>query len=69
MNEDFENTSTQSANTEDLRYILYVAHDITIANVLKFLGYYETHGYKKKPILFASSLRIELLKETNKSFK
>ena len=45
-----------------------MAHDITIANVLRFLGYYDMWGYQKKAIGFGSSLRVELLREINKSF-
>ena len=50
-----------------LKYLQLNCHDSNLVNVLKFLGYWDKYGYKKH-VVFASSLRFELLKETNRCY-
>ena len=58
--DDFWNVKT------DLKYVIFAMHDFNLAQVLKYLGYYDNYGYQGRPLGFASSLRVELLKEIAK---
>lgn len=53
----------KSENPEsDLKYIYYSMHDINQVNILNFLGYWDNYGFDRY-VHFASSIRIELMKE------
>ena len=49
-----------------LKYIHFNLHDTNLSNLLRFLGYWETHGYKKH-VKFGSSVRLEVLKIKDQS--
>jgi hypothetical protein len=44
-----------------LKYVIFNLHDTNLVSLLKFLGYWDRYGFTKY-IKFASSLKIELLK-------
>ena len=50
-----------------LKYIVYNVHDTNISQFLSFLRYWKTHGYGSH-VKFASSVRVELLKEANREY-
>ena len=50
-----------------LKYLMFNLHDTNISNFLRFLGYWRKYGYSKH-VKFASSVRIEVLKEKNRCF-
>ena len=50
-----------------LKYVIFNLHDTNISNFLRFLGYWETYGYGKQ-VGYASSVRVELIKEKNKCY-
>ena len=54
-------------SNSDLKYVIYNLHDMNIAPILYFLGYWDRYGYSKY-IKFASSLRFELLKDGDDFF-
>lgn len=43
-------------------------HDTQISNILRVFKFFELNGYQK-PVRFSSSLRIELLKEDDNTFR
>lgn len=49
------------------KYIVHGVHDLNLAQLLKFVGYYQLYKDKAKPIVFASSIRFELLQSKSKS--
>lgn len=51
-----------------LKYLHFNLHDTNISNFLRFLGYWESHGYKKH-VKFGSSVRLEILKIKDQSEK
>jgi hypothetical protein len=50
-----------------LKYLMFNLHDTNVSNFLRFLGYWRKYGYLKH-VKFASSVRLEVLKESNKCF-
>jgi len=58
----FENVVKLHSNHKDhkLKYVIVNLHDTNISNILRFLGYFKTYGYKKF-VKFSSSVRFELL--------
>jgi hypothetical protein len=49
-----------SSNPMKLKYLIFNLHDTNVSNLLRFLGYFDTYGYKKW-VKFSSSVRFELL--------
>jgi len=43
-----------------LKYLILNVHEMNIANLLKFLGYWDEYGYEKD-VKFSSSVRLELI--------
>ena len=52
--------NTLKKRMDHLKYLFLNVEGISVANLLRILGYWEAFGYKKY-IRFSSSLRIELL--------
>ena len=49
-----------------LKYLIFNLHDTNISNFLRSLGYWEKYGYEKH-VRFGSSVRLELVREKDKS--
>ena len=43
-----------------LKYLILNVHEMNIANLLRFLGYWDEYGYEKAT-KFSSSVRLELI--------
>ena len=51
---------------DHLKYIMLHAENLNVAQLLSFLGYWDTYGYKK-PTKYASFFRFELVRKTDYS--
>ena len=49
-----------------LKYIAINLHDTNISNILRFLGYFDEHGFDKF-VRFSSSIRFELVFDKKKN--
>jgi len=58
----------QAGLKSDLKYLILNLHDTNVSNFLRFLGYFEAHGYDKF-VRFSSSVRIELTLTDSKAEK
>jgi hypothetical protein len=56
-----------SGEKSSLKYLVFNLHDTNISNFLRFLGYWEAYGYSQH-VKYASSVRLELLKESNRDY-
>ena len=56
------NDATSDNNRSSLKYLIFNLHDTNISNFLRFLGFWDKHGYSKH-VRYASSIRLEILKE------
>lgn len=54
-------------NLTKLKYLQFNTHDDNICTVLNFLGFWKDYGHEKF-VKFASSLRFEILRETNRCY-
>lgn len=45
-----------------LKYVIVNLHDTNLSNILRFIQYFETYGYKRY-VKFSSSVRFEVLKD------
>jgi hypothetical protein len=55
------------AKRSNLRYLVFNLHDTNLSNLLRFFGYWDKYGYEKH-VKFSSSIRLEILKVTNKVY-
>merc|ERR1711971_930025 len=53
-------TSREKGKIDALKYLILNVHETTVANSLRFLGYWDTYGYDKFT-RFSSSVRVELI--------
>ncbi len=45
-----------------LKYIIHSVHDLNIAQILDFLGYYKSKGFKEAKVIdFLASVRFEMV--------
>jgi len=47
---------------QTLKYLHISFHDTNLSNILRFLQYFDTHGYDKY-VRFSSSVRFEIMKD------
>ena len=53
-------TSREKRSFDNLKYLILNVQEMNIANLLRFLGYWDEYGYDK-PVKFSSSVRLELV--------
>ena len=58
----------QTGKMSPLKYLVFNLHDTNISNFLRFLGYWDAYGYSKH-VKYASSVRLEVIKETNRDYE
>ena len=57
----------EGTGSSPLKYLIFNLHDTNISNFLRFLGYWDSYGYDKH-VRYASSVRLEILKEKNRDY-
>ena len=53
-------TRREKRSFDNLKYLILNVHEMNIANLLRFLGYWDEYGYEKAT-KFSSSVRLELI--------